>query len=55
MSEQDETWRLDMALDYFNRLPESQRETFKEAYMKRVQERSDAGEVPVWQQNKTES
>jgi hypothetical protein len=49
MSGQDERWRLDMALDYFNRLPESQREAFKEAYMKRVRERLDAGEVPVWQ------
>lgn len=49
MSGQDETWRLDITLDYFNRLPESQREAFKEAYMKEFQKRLDAGEVPVWQ------
>ena len=48
MAGDDETWRMDMALDFYNSLPESQREAFKESYMKRFQERIDAGEIPVW-------
>lgn len=43
----DESWRTDMALDFYDRLPESQKAAFKDAYLAGVREHIKAGDCPA--------